>query len=133
MNTAEGFAVINWDADSHRGADHSDQRGTERGRRIEQARLSMVDNPPEHAGWGRLRGGWPQILAWGLNSAPPCAVDWDLPLVLDAGLVGVSGWLEEKAAKKHFYDSCDGAAVASDTEVLWGPWHLPWTVWYASR
>ena len=119
MDTAEGFAVINWEADSREGADHGSRRGAKRSRRVEQARLSTVDDPLEHAGWGwpPTLGGWPRILAWGLDGAPARAVDWDLPLVLDAGLVGVSGWLEEQAARKRVDGACDGTAADSAAEA----------------
>ena len=102
MDTAEGLVVVNQDAGSREGADRGSRRGAKQSRRVEQPRLSTVDDPLEHAGWGwppTLKG-YPRILAWGLDSAPAGAVKWELPLVLDAGLVSVSGWLEEQAARQ---------------------------------
>ena len=102
MDMAEGFAVINWKADSREGADHSGRRGAKRSRHAREGHPLWRARSPRHAGWGwpPTLGGWPQVLAWGQDGAPASAVDWDLLLMLDAGLVGVSGWLEEQAARK---------------------------------
>ena len=78
MHTAEGLVVVNQDAGSREGANRGSRRGAKQSRRAEQPRLSTVDDPLEHAGWGSLPKlkGYPRIVAWGVGSAPAGAVKW---------------------------------------------------------